>query len=272
MTSRGKCPSHLLVAVGIGYASWAFFTVPFLYHMASDYILTEWRADSWLVALPGLNKEGLPSVGMYAHWCGGFIVMVLSFIQPLGPVRRRWPAFHRACGHIFCLAALLTAAGGLLFTWSSLPELTVGGWNMNIAFSVYGIALGVCAFATWRYARARELERHRNWSIRLWAQANASLLYRLYYALLFAAGYAEIKSAADFHRPVDSLLDWYARPCNVAPCVARRAREVPERAPSLPPSLALAHRTRASDLAVGTRVLPWPHLAGRLDSPSWRAC
>jgi len=217
----------------VAYVACLVIASPFLWRMLTAYIFSPWRSDAWVELLPRLNAPGLPSAGMYVHWCAGFAVMVLGFIQPLTPVRKRWPAVHRASGHAYCLAALLTSCGGLVFIWTS-PKLCVGGWNMNVAFSAYGLLLAMLAVGTWVHGRARRFERHRNWAIRLWGQGMASLLYRyarrakhvartrrllrlawrcpsrpcrLYYIGLAAGGYA-LSSEKDFHRPLDSALDW----------------------------------------------------------------
>ncbi|KAG8468245.1 hypothetical protein KFE25_013328 [Diacronema lutheri] len=191
----------------VAYVACLVIASPFLWRMLTAYIFSPWRSDAWVELLPRLNAPGLPSAGMYVHWCAGFAVMVLGFIQPLTPVRKRWPAVHRASGHAYCLAALLTSCGGLVFIWTS-PKLCVGGWNMNVAFSAYGLLLAMLAVGTWVHGRARRFERHRNWAIRLWGQGMASLLYRLYYIGLAAGGYA-LSSEKDFHRPLDSALDWW---------------------------------------------------------------
>lgn len=177
MTPLTRGRALFYAALAAGYLGWLLVSLGFLSHMATEYLFAPWRGESWVATLPRLNEPGLPSLGMYLHWWAGFTVMVLGFIQPLQPIRRRWPVVHRVSGNVYCMSAVLTSFGGLLFMWSS-KERCVGGWNMNIAFSTYGIIMAVLAVVTWLHGRARRVERHRNWAIRLWGQGMASMLYR----------------------------------------------------------------------------------------------
>jgi len=197
-----------LIPIGVAYVFIAAFSTLFGMRMLTDYVFAPWAGESWVQILPqpAFVNGGAPTAGIYAHWCGGVVVLALGLIQPLSPVRRRWPAVHRACGNVYIAASVVTCCGGLLFLLTT-PDLCVGGWNMHIAFALYGLVFLTFALLTWTHARARRVREHRDWAIRLWAQGAASMGYRLWYLFLGLAGYP-IDSVDDFHRPLDEALDW----------------------------------------------------------------
>ncbi len=56
---------------------------------------------------------------------------------------------------------------------------------MSAGFGLYGALMIVAAANTYRFARARLVERHRAWAIRLFALVVGSWLYRMEYGLWF---------------------------------------------------------------------------------------
>ena len=127
---------------------------------------------------------GPPSslMALFAHMISGALVTTLSVVQLAGPIRRRWPALHRASGRLLAIAALLTGIGGLIYI---VRSGTVGGPDMSAAFGLYGVLMTVAAFQTPRLAMKGDYERHRRWGLRLIVLGLGSWLYRLHYGLWF---------------------------------------------------------------------------------------
>ncbi|HLZ68061.1 MAG TPA: DUF2306 domain-containing protein [Aliidongia sp.] len=136
--------------------------------------------DQWNRNLPGLYDGGnwLAFLAMSAHLATGGILLLLGPVQLIGALRRRWPALHRWLGRLYVTAAALAGLGGLSFI---LGKGTIGGTPMDIGFGLYGTLMVAAAAETYRHARARRIERHRGWAIRLFALAIGSWLYRMDY-------------------------------------------------------------------------------------------
>ena len=73
---------------------------------------------------------------------------------------------------------------------------------MSIGFATYGVMMMAAAAQAYRHARARRLETHRAWAIRLYALTIGSWLYRMDYGFweLFTGG---LGSTDDFRGPFD---------------------------------------------------------------------
>lgn len=134
----------------------------------------------WNRVLPRLYEQQTPgaTAGIGLHFAAGGIVLVLGGIQFVGPLRRRYPAVHRWTGRVYVSASLLAAVGGLTFI---AAKGTIGGPVMNVGFGLYGALMGMAAVQTVRHARARRLDLHRAWALRLFALAIGSWLYRMDY-------------------------------------------------------------------------------------------
>ncbi|WP_158966756.1 DUF2306 domain-containing protein [Chachezhania sediminis] len=141
------------------------------------------------------------NLAMFLHMGLGAALTLLVPLQTLGAIRRRWPAVHRTIGWIVAPLALVTSVAGLSYI---LVRGTVGGPLMNLGFGLYGVLLAFCAVQTLRFARARDLQAHRAWAIRLILLALGSWLYRLHYTLwyIFTGG---LWSAPDFSGAFDKI-------------------------------------------------------------------
>jgi len=129
-------------------------------------------------------------------------------------------------------AALFAGVGGLTFI---ALKGTIGGVVMDIGFGLYGILMVACAVLTYSRAKARRLEAHRAWALRLFALAIGSWLYRMDYGfwLLLADGAGH---TPDFRGPFDMLMAFFFYVPNLLITeVFIRARRI-----TAPPALRLA--------------------------------
>ena len=69
---------------------------------------------------------------------------------------------------------------------------------MDVGFGLYGVLTAAAAVETYRHARARRLDNHRAWAMRLFALAIGSWLYRMEYGHL-----------KDFSGPFDQLMAFF---------------------------------------------------------------
>ncbi|MBK5927568.1 DUF2306 domain-containing protein [Rhodobaculum claviforme] len=181
----------------------------------------------WLLALPFVDYsvrfglDGLPGPAardthldragaaltnalMFAHMLTGAALTVLAPVQVLPVLRRRWPGAHRWLGRAIVALAGVTAVAGLAFI---ALRGTVGGAMMDVAFAGYGACLLVAAVQAPRFARARDVARHRAWALRLFVLAMGSFLYRLHYALWYITT-GGAASRPDFTGAFDIVTMW----------------------------------------------------------------
>jgi hypothetical protein len=142
--------------------------------------------QQWNKVLPGLYTPGsrASTSGIGLHFAAGGIILLLGSSQLLTGLRARFPAVHRWIGRIYVSASLLTGAGGLVFIGL---RGTIGGGTMNAGFALYGLLTLVAAVETWRHAVAGRMAQHRAWSLRLYALAIGSWLYRIDYGFWIMA-------------------------------------------------------------------------------------
>jgi hypothetical protein len=141
-------------------------------------------AERWNRVLPGLYVKGNSAAtqGIGIHFLGGGIVLLLGCLQLMAGIRNRWPILHRAIGRLYLIGCLFASLGGLLFV---ILNRTIGGWPMDLAFTMYGALMFICSIQTWRYAIKRKIAVHKAWAIRLFALAIGSWFYRMGYGFWF---------------------------------------------------------------------------------------
>lgn len=161
----------------------------------------------WNRLLPRLYEPDTPvaTAGMGLHFAAGGVVLVLAGLQLIAGLRNRYPAVHRWIGRVYVATALGAGVGGLVFI---AAKGTVGGWPMDLGFSLYGVLTVVAAVQTFRHAWARRLDAHRAWALRLFALAIGSWLFRMEYGFwrLLTGGAGHTK---DFSGPFDVVMAFF---------------------------------------------------------------
>lgn len=124
------------------------------------------------------------NLAIFAHMITGAVITVLVPFQLISPLRRRASWLHRFSGRFIAIAAIITALGGLIY----IPMRgTVGGWPMDLGFTLYGLLTLIAALQTLRHARARRMTQHQAWALRFFWLAIGSWLYRVHYGLWYLA-------------------------------------------------------------------------------------
>lgn len=126
----------------------------------------------------------LANAGIALHMIAGAVLTFGAPLQALPIVRRRWPWLHRRFGYVLFVLAIATGLGGLVYI---ALNGTIGGWWMSLWFAVYGAAMIWTAVNTVYYALAKDLRRHFIWAVRLVVLAVGSWIYRMHYAIWYAA-------------------------------------------------------------------------------------
>ncbi|GJM10444.1 MAG: hypothetical protein DHS20C11_27200 [Lysobacteraceae bacterium] len=189
--------------------------------------LLESNTAQWNEVLPGLfdPNSRTATVGIGLHFAAGGVVLILGCTQLIGAIREGCPAIHRWVGRIYVSCCLMAALGGLLFI---AIKGTIGGLVMDIGFAGYGVLMAWVAIETFRHARARRIERHRAWAIRLFALAIGSWLYRMDYGFwfMFTGG---LGHTADFSGPFDHFMAFFFYVPNLLVAEAFIGRTAPMR-------------------------------------------
>lgn len=187
------------------WISAGLFGLYILAHYAGAW--SDGQPQRWNDVLPGLYEPGRESatVGIGAHFVAGGIILALGFIQFIDGIRARVPAVHRWLGRFYVAAAFTAGVGGTAFIFL---HGTIGGPVMDVGFGLYGVLTTLCAVQTYRHARARRLELHRAWALRLFALAIGSWLYRMDYGfwMLLANGAGHEQ---DFRGPFDQVMAFF---------------------------------------------------------------
>jgi uncharacterized membrane protein len=196
--------------------------------------LADGEMAKWNGVLPRLYEPETPmaTAGIGLHFAAGGVILVLGGLQLIGALRASYPAVHRWIGRVYVAAALAAGVGGLAFI---AVKGTIGGPVMDAGFSLYGLLTVAAAIQTLRHARARRLDVHRAWALRLFALAIGSWLYRMDYGfwLLLADGAGHTR---DFRGPFDMVMAFFFFVPNLLVAEAFiRARRV-----TAPPVLQLA--------------------------------
>jgi hypothetical protein len=190
----------LIVTAWVSATLFGLYVLAFYAGALLDGVLVHWNDN-----LEGLYAPHSPvaTFGLGLHFAAGGIILALGCIQLMGSVRQRLPGLHRWVGRVYVTASLLAGLGGLAFI---AVRGTIGGPVMNTGFALYGILTTVCAIQAFRHARARRLELHRAWALRLFALAIGSWLYRMEYGfwLLLDGGHTH-----DFRAPFDYLMAFF---------------------------------------------------------------
>lgn len=187
--------------------------------------LAEGEMAAWNRVLPGLHDPRTPAatLGIGLHFFAGGVILALGCIQLMAGVRDRFPAVHRWTGRVYVTAAMLAGLGGLTFI---AIKGTIGGPVMDVGFGLYGVLTVTAAVQAFRHARARRMEAHRAWALRLFALAIGSWLYRMDYGfwimLTDGAGHTDT-----FRGPFDVVMAfWFYLPNLLVAEAFIRARRV----------------------------------------------
>jgi len=169
--------------------------------------LLEGDMAKWNLVLPGLYDPAKPVAtgGIGLHFATGGIILVLGSIQLIERFRTRFPTAHRWIGRIYVVSAILAGLGGLAYI---AVQGTIGGTVMDIGFGLYGVLMVLAATQAYRHARARRLDAHRAWALRLFALAIGSWLYRMDYGfwMILMNG---VGHAPGFRGPFDMVMSFF---------------------------------------------------------------
>lgn len=117
-----------------------------------------------------------------SHFVSSAVFVPLALMQLTPPIRRRWPAFHRASGRTAVLAASLMALSGVAIAYLEPDRPLAERLFMTTFFSIFAACLARGFLA----ARAREFTTHRAWMTRMSVLSLTPITQRLVFGVLAA--------------------------------------------------------------------------------------
>lgn len=158
----------------LGQLLLAIYVVAYYWRSA---VVGNWQA--WNEILVQGLMPGRPVLNgvLIAHLFFVVVIIVGGSLQLLPPVRRAMPAFHRWTGRLYLLAASVLSLGGLALSW--LGGQVVGDLPQHLGVSFNALAILCCAAMAGLHARARRIEAHRRWALRLFLMVGGVWFFRI---------------------------------------------------------------------------------------------
>lgn len=118
------------------------------------------------------------NVVVASHLFLAVVITLGGLLQLVPKIRAKAPVVHRWVGRTYVLAAILISLGGLYLIW--IRGAPSAGRVLNwIALSINALLILGFAIQALRYARTRDIKRHRLWALRLFVAASGVWFLRL---------------------------------------------------------------------------------------------
>ncbi len=191
ITDNRRLPKLALTIIAV--LGWAL-----ILYLAWNIGYSSWRRS--MFAAYELTK-GLPEIDPFndrytahpwvtlLHTVPGVLFALLGPLQFMSPIRRRWPALHRATGRVFLPIALLC---GLIAVVMGFAFPVWGNTINQPIVLLWGLFMLYAFTQAYRHIRARRIAAHREWMIRGFAAGLAVSRFRvmLYHILpVFGLGF-----------------------------------------------------------------------------------
>ncbi|KRD74825.1 DUF2306 domain-containing protein [Lysobacter sp. Root983] len=111
-----------------------------------------------------------------AHLGFACLIVVAGLLQLTPAVRRRWPAFHRWTGRAYLAMVAVMSLGGLSMI---LTRGSVGDLSQKLAIGLNALLMLAFAYQAYRHARARHIDLHRRWALRLFLAVSGVWFFRI---------------------------------------------------------------------------------------------
>lgn len=136
------------------------------------------RFEEWNKVLPHGYVAGdtMGNLVVSLHLLFAVVVIVGGALQLLPQVRRIAPTFHRWNGRVYLSSVLLMSVGGLIMVWT---RGAVGDLSQHVAISLNAVLIIGFASMALHHARARRIDVHRRWALRLFLAVSGVWFFRV---------------------------------------------------------------------------------------------
>jgi len=162
--------------LGIAFTGLLFFSIyiliVYIWSLATGNFST-WANNSII----GFTPEDLTGNIVFGlHVVGALIISLGGPLQLMPAVRKKYPKFHKINGRLYIIMALVLSLGGLYLIWVREASVEIFG---DLMVSTNGVIILICAYFTISYARARKIEKHNRWALRLFLAMSGVYFFRI---------------------------------------------------------------------------------------------
>lgn len=194
------------------------------------------------------------------HLAFAALVVVGGLVQLVPQVRRIAPAFHRWNGRVYLASAGMMALGGLAMVWT---RGAAGSLAQDVAISINALLILAFAALAYREARARRIDAHRRWALRLFMAVGGVWFFRLMLPLWIVVNQGPVGFDPEtFQGPAltaISLLD-FLLPLAVLELYFRAQRATPRAQAAMAAGLGAASLLTAAGVTAAATILWLPRL------------
>ena len=169
-----------LLIVVIGQWIFSFYIMKVYGESALAGNFKRWSEVLPVGIIPG---DSVGNVSLGIHLVFAAIINLGGPLQLVPYVRKKFPKFHRVNGRVFAIACMLAATAGMILTFT---RDNFGGIVGDIGNIGAAILIFLFSYLTWKNIKAKKLENHRKWSLRLFMVASATWFFRIGVLFWFA--------------------------------------------------------------------------------------
>lgn len=173
---RASAALWFLVAV-FGQLFFAYYIMVFYGGTAMS---GDWEAWARRLIHGIIEGDPLGNLAVILHLVLAFIITVGGPLQFVPKIRQSAPAFHRWNGRVYIVTAIVISLGTLYMVWT---RGILGGLANEIAISLNGLAIMICAGMTIRHALARDIATHYRWALRTFLMVSGVWFFRIGFGL-----------------------------------------------------------------------------------------
>lgn len=152
----------------------------FAAYIVGFYARAAWlsRYADWNKVLPHGHVPGDTAGNLLLglHLALAVVIIVGGVLQLLPLLRRRWPRLHRWNGRVYLSAALMLSLGGVVMLWT---RGGVGDLSQHLALTLNAVLIAGFAVMALHHARARRIDQHRRWALRLFLAVGGVWFFRV---------------------------------------------------------------------------------------------
>ena len=169
---KAAATSWFVVAV-LGQLMLAAYVIGFYLRAAA-----EGRFEAWNKVLPHGYVPGdtVGNLVVLSHLSFTVVVIVGGALQLIPAVRQRWPTFHRWNGRVYLTSVLVMSLGGLTMV---ATRGAIGALSQTIAICINALLIIGFAGMALHHARARRIDLHRRWALRLFLVVSGVWFFRI---------------------------------------------------------------------------------------------
>lgn len=161
------------VVAAVGHAVFLAYVVGFYGAATIRGDFAKWNEVMSHGYVPG---EAMGNFVVLVHLAFAGLAISCGLLQLVPKLRQLAPRFHRWNGRVYLLAVLVMSVGGLVMIWT---RGAAGSLAQDVSININAFLIIGCAVLAYRHARARRLDLHRRWALRLFVVVSGVWFFRI---------------------------------------------------------------------------------------------